>query len=265
MLIDFHTHAFPDGLAEKSIPKMAEVSGLKPFADGTVSDLAHRMDEWGVDHYVVLNIAVKPNQSRKVNDFALSAKSSRVSVFGSVHPDDDDAEAELERIKSLGAAGVKLHPDYQKFFADDSRLFGIYEKCSQLELPICFHAGFDPVSPDVVHCTPQMLRKVADLFPGLTIIGAHLGGMNFFEDSEKYLAGTRNVYLDVSMVGRYLKDRDLYLRIIKKHGADRVLFGSDCPWSSPAVELKALKETGLGREELDRICYMNAAELLRIN
>ena len=264
MLIDFHTHVFPDELAFKSIPKMAEVSGIQPFADGTASDLSSKMRDWSVDHYVVLNIATKANQSRKVNDFALTLKNEKVSSFGSVHPDDDDPLSELERIKALGIDGIKLHPDYQNFFADDQKLLGIYERCEELKLPVAFHAGYDPISPEIVHCSPQMLRKISCLFPKLVIIGAHLGGMNRFEDVEKYLAGAQNVYLDVSMVGRYLLDKDLYLRIIKKHGSERVLFGSDCPWSKPEIELGALKQIGLNVKELDRICYKNALELLRI-
>ena len=36
MIIDFHTHAFPDKVAEKAIPKLAGIGGIDCFGDGTV-------------------------------------------------------------------------------------------------------------------------------------------------------------------------------------------------------------------------------------
>ena len=49
-----------------------------------------------------------------VNDFAAAINNSKdIVAFGSVYPHSEDAFDELDRIKSLGLKGVKLHPDYQ--------------------------------------------------------------------------------------------------------------------------------------------------------
>ena len=80
-------------------------------------------------------------------------------------PDAPDALDELQRIKDLGLYGVKLHPDYQGFLIDDPKMFPIYDAISSLGLPVTFHTGWDPLSPDLIHATPQAVAKVVKLFP----------------------------------------------------------------------------------------------------
>ena len=103
---------------------------------------------------------------------------------------------EMRRIKELGLYGIKLHPDYQEFFIGDDAALPIYAEAEKLGLPIAFHTGRDPYSPSLVHCPPDVLAKIADLFPNLTIIAAHMGGMDMPEAAAQYLAGKSNVYFD---------------------------------------------------------------------
>ena len=187
--IDFHVHAFADKIAHRTIAALREDAWTEPATDGTMSDTEQTMQKWGVDGFVVLSIATKPSQHLVCNNWAASVKSDHVFPFGSVHPDGEDALAELERIKALGLYGVKLHPDYQGFFVDEERLFPIYRKCGELGLPIIFHAGFDPVSPQNIHCTPAMSAYILDRFPDTQFILAHLGGNALWRDVERLLAG----------------------------------------------------------------------------
>ena len=138
MIIDFHTHAFSEKIAQKAMSELAGTSGLTPYTDGTVRSLLKHMDETGVDKSVVLPIATKPSQQKIINSWANEIMSDRIYPFGSVHPDADDACEMLEEIKDSGLYGVKLHPDYQGFFADDERVYPVYEKCVQLGLPVVF-------------------------------------------------------------------------------------------------------------------------------
>ena len=102
MLIDFHTHAFADSLAPRAIASLSAASGgLTPSTDGTVNGLLHRMDEDGVSHSVMLNIATKPKQQTRINDWAKEISSDRITAFGSVHPDAPDVLEELERIRNI--------------------------------------------------------------------------------------------------------------------------------------------------------------------
>ena len=145
MIIDFHTHAFPERIAAGAVDKLAYASGgLIPQTDGTLESLKEVMKRDGIDISVVLGIATNPTQQHNVNDFAAEVNNQEGFVgFGSVHPDAPDALDELDRIKSLGLKGVKFHPEYLGFFVDDERMKPIYKKISRLGLITLFHAGHD--------------------------------------------------------------------------------------------------------------------------
>ncbi|MBC8584614.1 amidohydrolase family protein [Youxingia wuxianensis] len=264
MLIDFHTHAFPDKLAGKTLPMLSKTSGGAPYyTDGTENGTRTKLDAWGVDLAVVLHIATRDGQQQTINNWAKSIQHGKLLCFGTIFPDGADAIDELYRVKELGFYGVKLHPDYQKFFVKEEKYFPIYETLAKLELPLTFHTGWDPVSPDVVHAPPKDVALVAKAFPNLTIIAAHMGGLNRYDESEKYLAGIPNVYLDTAMSSVYCNPEQ-FERLIRKHGIDRVLFATDCPWSTPEAELALLNRTGLTKEEKEKIMYKNACRLLKL-
>lgn len=264
MIIDFHTHAFSDKIVEKAMANLSKTSNLKPYTDGSVNSLIKHMDKCGVDKSVLLPIATKPSQQKIINSWAKEIMSDRIYPFGSVHPDADNINEELEKIKSYGLYGVKLHPDYQNFFADDEKAYPIYEKCEQLGLPITFHAGYDPLSPDTVHGKPKAFAKIHRDFPKLTMILAHLGGMYRWEQVEKYIAGTEGeVYLDVSFTAGEI-GQNILERIINKHGTDRILMASDCPWDSPENEIIMINNMNLTETQKEQILYKNAARLLNI-
>ena len=262
MLIDFHTHVFPDKIAGRTLEKLETISGVHPHSNGTVEGLLGNMDRWGVDRAVLLHIATKPSQQHTINDWAASLQSDRLLCFGTVHPDAEDALEELYRIKELGLHGVKFHPDYQNFQLMEPRMFPIYETIEKLGLPMLFHAGWDPVSPDVTRAPVSAIVELLDSFPSMTIIGAHLGGMKQYEQVEEKLAG-RNFYVDISMSSYYCPP-DLYARIVKKYGADHLLFGSDCPWSEPPKEKAYLEQVGLTFEEREKIYWKNAVKILKL-
>lgn len=266
MLIDFHMHVFPDHLSQKALEKLSKTAGGIPYyTDGTVGDTVAKMKAWNVDYGVFMNIATSPKQQESINNWASAVQREHENIFcfGSVHPDAEDCVEELYRIKELGLKGVKLHPDYQNFFVDDERVYPIYDTLSRLQLPILFHAGYDAVSPTMIHGPSNGIARVAEMFPRLTIIAAHMGGLNRYDDTEEYLAGQSNVYLDTSMSASYCKPEQ-FKRIIKKHGADKILFATDCPWNRPADELSLIDSIGLGDIERNQILYANAAKLLGI-
>ena len=272
MYIDFHTHAFTDAIAERAIGKLADTlmnadyrAKEPPVTNGTVGQLLQRMDEWGVDKSVILPIATKPSQQNTINNWAKSVQEEfpdRLICFGTVHPDAEDALAELERIKEIGLKGVKLHPDYQGFFADDEKLFPIYKKCAELDLPVILHAGLDVVSMDCIHCMPHMSAKIIEAVPELTLILAHLGGSECWDDVEKYLVG-KNVYLDTAFIGGLISDEQA-LRIFRDHGTDKILFASDCPWHPASREMAMLDRLPLTAEEKEDITHRNAERLLKL-
>ncbi len=262
--IDFHVHAFADKIAGRTISALAQTAGKPPASDGTLSGTEKIMKQWGVDGFVLLSIATKPSQHLVCNNWAASCKCDHIFPFGSVHPDGEDALQELERIKALGLYGIKLHPDYQHFYADEERLFPIYKKCGELGLPIIFHAGVDPVCPEDVHCTPKMASKILEKFPDTTMIMAHLGANAMWDDVENILAGNfENLWLDTALVGSYVNEDQLY-RIIEKQGADKILLASDCPWDTTDITIEKIKRLHLPEQDEKNIFAKNAERLLKV-
>ena len=133
MIIDFHTHCFPEKIAQRAIMGLSYNSGaIAPNTNGQLDGLVEVMDKDGVDISVVLHIATNERQQHSVNDFAASIQNERIISFGSVYPDAPDVLEELERIKELGLLGVKLHPEFQNFYVDDEKMKPIYKKISEL-------------------------------------------------------------------------------------------------------------------------------------
>lgn len=266
MYIDFHTHAFADVIAERAMSVLSSTAEMNPLTDGTVSGLKTRLESCGITKAVILPIATKPTQQKTINNWAASIKKEYdfFYPFGSIHPNAQDKIEELERIKELGLYGLKLHPDYQNFVIEDEFMLPVYKKCSELDIPVLFHSGYDPVSPDFYHCKPEKAAEVFDKVPDMTLILAHGGGMRDWDNVEKYLAGKKGkLYFDVSVIATEIPHEQL-LRIIKKHGANRILFGSDCPWDLPSNEIDMIDSLPLTSEEKDMIFYKNALEVLKI-
>lgn len=262
MIIDFHTHLFPDKLAGGTLEKLSAIAESPYYTNGTVRGTKEKLEEWGISKAVVMHIATRVGQMQKINDFAASIQDETLLCFGTVHPDDEGAIAELHRIKQMGLKGVKLHPDYQGFFVDDEKMFPIYEAICELGLPVLFHTGFDPLSPDVVHASSKAVSAVCKKFPDMTVIAAHMGGLNRYDESLKYLVG-ENLYLDTSMSSRYCSKKE-FAQMVKEHGTDKILFGTDLPWSTPDFELELIDELDLTFAEREQILCKNALHLLNI-
>ena len=260
MLIDAHVHMFSEKIAQKALNHLSDVCKSPYFTDGTLAGTKKELLKWGVDAAMVMNIATKPSQQPIVNNWAASIDDPMFYCFGSVHPDAPDVLDEVQRIKELGMHGIKLHPDYQDFLIDDPKMFPIYDAISALGLPVTFHTGWDPLSPDLTHAAPQAVAKVVKLFPHLTVIAAHMGGMARYQEAETFVAG-QPLYIDTSMSAR-MCSVEQFERLVSKHGSERVLFGSDCPWSRSCDEFAFIERTHLTDRDKENIYFKNAQQLL---
>lgn len=265
MIIDFHTHIFPDKIAARSIEALSKVSGVKAATDGTLNGLLASMDRSGVDLSVIMPVVTKPSQFESVNTFAAKVNeqyAGRLLSFGGIHPDSEDYKAELNRIKELGLPGIKLHPDYQGVMIDDVRYMNIMEYADALGLTILVHAGVDIGLPEPVHCPPDKARKVLDtLKPGKLVL-AHMGGWKQWDQVYEYLAG-KQVYLDTAFSFDYM-EREMFMRLCEKHGTDRVLFATDSPWSDVRRDMEVIKGLPLSDADKAAIFSGNAKKLLNM-
>lgn len=260
MIIDFHVHCFPDEIAVKAVPALAQAAGLTPESDGTVAGIRSSMRAAGIDKSVVQSIATKPLQTPKINRWAASVQNNEIISFGTLHPEYEDWEKELSTIHELGLKGIKFHPDYQQFFVDDPEMYAVYEAASQMKLILLFHAGVDIGLPAPYHCTPDRLKRVVRAFPEARIIAAHMGGYDYWDDVEQYLAG-EELYFDTSYSLNKMSEGQ-FMRIVGKHGADRLLFATDSPWANQAEEVTRLVKMDLPDDATEAVLGGNAAKLL---
>ncbi len=262
MIIDFHTHAFADHIAPKAIASLCVAcNGIyPPCNDGTVQGLLNNMDKWGIDRSVVQSVATKPSQIVTINRWAQAIQSDRITAFGAFHPDTDDYKRDIDLVVSLGLKGIKLHPEYQQFQVDHPAMLKMYDYALSKGLILIFHAGDDPAFPPPLHSSPQQFANVARAMRGGVIVAAHLGGKDQWDEVERDLAGT-DVYLDTCMGFSYYS-KEQFLRIVKKHGTDKILFGSDAPWSRANEEIEAIRSLPLTADEKTAILGGNAMRLL---
>ena len=269
MIVDFHAHAFPDALAERSVAYLAAKAGIEHYSDGTVRGLALSASRVKADVALVLPVVTKPSQFHSVNAFAkrindgeFDAFGVRLRSFGGIHPDSDDIDGELAAIKQMGLKGVKIHPDYQQTFIDDAKNLRIIEKAKELGLLVSVHAGLDLGFPDCTHCTPARSKNMLRLTGADNVILAHMGGFDMWQEVFDLLVGEK-VRFDTGVVARYM-DKTLAAKIIRAHGADKVLFATDTPWASYEDSYNFVASLDLTEEEKKRILGLNAAKLLGI-
>lgn len=262
MIVDFHTHIFPDHMAEKTIAALSGQCGVAPSMNGTAAGLQASMEKSGITYSVVQNIATNPKQTVNVNRFAVSQLEKEGLIpFGSVHPLYENWKEELDLLAANGVPGIKFHPDYQDFYVDDESVYPIYEYALSLGMTILFHAGLDAGLVCDIHCSPERAARMLDRFEGGTFVLAHMGGYLLWEEVRRHLCG-REVYFDSSFCApMYGPGRTVQL--VRDHGADKILFATDSPWEDPTACVKQWQSLPLTEEERELIFYKNAEKLLK--
>lgn len=256
-VIDMHAHIFPDKIAERAVESIGKYYNISMSGPGTVDGLLKAGSRIGVSKYVVHSSATHVEQVMTINDYVFSVQSSHNNLvgFGTLHPDLQDVELEVERIISMGLHGIKLHPDFQGFNIDDAAMLPVY-KTIEGKLPVLIHMGDENKDSS----SPVRLAGILDLFPGLEVIAAHFGGYSMWDESSEYLIG-RNLYMDTSSTLPFL-DPGKAVEMIRKHGVHKMLFGSDYPMWDHEEELERFLKLDLTEEERRAILYKNAQKLL---
>lgn len=269
MIIDFHTHIFPDKIVERTISilekniKQHSNYTYHAVGSGSLGGLKDNMKAEGIDASVVLPIATSPKQTTNINTFASSINGKEgVYSFGSLHPDNDDIDGILEGIAESGLKGIKLHPEYQSFYIDSKPSLKILRKCEELGLYTLLHAGNDHGCPPPLHCEPHRLKNVLSEVSGRYIIAAHMGGWSMWEESFEHIIGTP-IMIDTCF-SLHLLDSKTASDMIKSHGAEKVLFGTDWPWYSQAKTYELLSALNLTEDEKELISGTNARKILGI-
>lgn len=262
MIIDFHTHAFPDALAPRAIAGLVAGAGgtLPPCHDGTVGGLRANMERFGIDLSVVQPVITKPKQTETLNKWARDITGGNILSFGGIHPQTDDYKRDIDYVCSLGLKGLKFHPEYQEFKVDDDEMLRVYDYALSKGLILLFHAGYDIAYKPPFRSSPEGFRHIMDAMGGGTVVAAHMGGIGDWERTAELLAGT-GIYLDSSMGFDYYGE-ERFLSMVEAMGAEQILFGSDAPWSNGGEEIKRIKALPLSEEDKAAILGGNARRIL---
>jgi len=268
MIIDFHTHVFPDNIAPNAIATLesaAEMFGIKAVADGTLNSLKESMENAEIDCSVTFGVATKPSQVTSINNWAIKNNKPEDGIifFGALHPDYENSLDEIKKLTNAKIKGIKLHGEFQKFSADSEIMFPIYQALSNAGLYVIFHCGNDFFVGDSGNSSASRVKNVADKFPDLKIIAAHGGSFKQWDKSIKYLAGKENIWIDISFLPGYITD-ELWDELLESFGYEKILLGSDFPWMAQQTVIDWLKSKKLGKKIETAILGENAKKLLNL-
>lgn len=259
MIIDAHCHVWPDHIAAQVLA--ARPSGLDPLHDGTIAGLVRTMDAAGIDHAMTLGVAAVARTVERTNEFIGAVDRMRFTPFGTVHPD-LAPDTNLKSLHDNGIRGVKLHPLFQDLSLDDPRVIELLHALADDGITVITHAGAGGSAEANDRGTPAALRAALDAVPDLTLIACHFGGYHQLDEAEELIVGSR-AYLETSWPPRLGDlDKDRVRNLIRRHGADRVVFGSDWPMADPAAEIASVRQLGLESHEVDAILGTTLAGIL---
>ena len=261
-VIDSHCHIYPEKIASKAVAGTDNFYGGKSVGLGTTDDLIESGIKAGIDHFIVQSVATTPKQVESINNFIASEVAKRPDILtglGTLHPDSEDIKTDVEHLLSLGLKGVKLHPDIQAFPIDDERCLKIYDLCEEKGLPVLMHTGdyrYD-------YSNPNRLLPVLQKYKNLTVIGAHLGGWSIWEEASIAYKDYPNFYVDCSSSFNYIKP-ELAKDIIRRYGANKVLFATDYPMWDYKTEIDYFLSLGLDESEIMSILNINAKKVFNL-
>ena len=311
MIIDFHTHVFPDRIAGQTIQALSERSHILPSADGTAKGLSQSMKKAGIDLSINLPVLTRPEQTDRVNNSLLRNKEEMIEMgiltFGGMHPAYEDYREKLRLLAAEGIKGIKLHPAYQGTDLDDISMMRVIDTASECGLITLIHAGLDIGIPGHDYSSVKMILRILDEVKPEKLVLAHMGGWKGWKEVKQYLAGA-NVWMDTAFsIGRidinrdtetvesegqssvltesqpdqwlpsgnqqdtgcidsikvpYNMDPEALLSLCRKHGMDRILFATDCPWADQKAYVDAVRALPLSEAEQAAVLGGNAEKLL---
>lgn len=259
-IIDIHTHIYPNEIARKATDSVRDFYGIGDGSmDGTEGMLLDRGRAAGIEQFVILPVAIRPDRVQHINDFVLQRAGEKDCLipFGTVHAAMDNLPDEVERVLSLGAKGIKLHPDSQGFAIDDPRLFPLYETVLG-RVPVMLHMGDKRYN----YSHPIKLRRILDMFPRLDVIAAHFGGYSMYDTARELLQDT-NCVMDISSSMMFMEPGapEKYINI---YGAERMAYGTDYPMFDPVKEVEHFLHLRLTDDQKEQIAYKTAQRILNL-
>jgi predicted TIM-barrel fold metal-dependent hydrolase len=280
MIIDGHTHIFPDEVRKDRQAYCKRDQGFSfIYKDSKarmagVEDLIASMDEYGIERSIICGFPwSEPDLCFLHNRYLMESASRfphRLIVFIMLlFSDPGWSEKELEDCLKEGARGVGEIAFYRREMThqDIESVKPIFTHMGKKGIPLLLH-----VNETLGHSYPGKgvtpLERFYDLiisFPNLPIVLAHWGGgLPFYELMPEVAKAMANVYYDTA-ASPYLYSEKIYGVVTEIVGIKKILFGSDFPLLSPRKYFQELEDSGLSKEDQRKILGVNLSNLLALD
>jgi predicted TIM-barrel fold metal-dependent hydrolase len=285
MIFDCHAHLYSPSVIGSVSRRDGLAAALGLNMEGALNRtdkpaLKQEFTDAGIQACLLLPIA-PANGVHTVNELFVKTVEGEDRLFtaGTLHPSSPGMSAELEWLGNQGVRAIKLCSFSQGFDLEAGETLQLFEKIRRhnragktrffVVLDTFYAADVYFGSPRQYITTPVKLARLTAAFPEIDFVGAHMGGLTApFPEIEEYLVPANNLYLDTSNASKSLS-REEFLRMIFRHGPDRLMFGTDWPWFSHAKEAafigELLRDAGLSPEEQSKVFSGNICRLMDLN
>ncbi|PZF84231.1 amidohydrolase family protein [Jiangella anatolica] len=245
-LVDLHTH----------LPSAAAPA----WASWRQSDALAELDRFGIARAAVMTLDGLAYDAVTGNDVVAqvcAGSDGRLLPFGSVDPRRPDAADELRRCADRGFHAIKLHPWMQGFSPLEAYMDPVAEAAIERGLPFVMHDGTPP------YASPLQIARLAARFPELTVVLAHGGLFDLWEDS--VAAAVRYPNVHITMCGT--APRAVFREIVRRVPVAKLTLGTDGGFGDPDLRRHRLSVHRAILAELPdgdaaALAYRNAERLL---
>ena len=259
MILDAHCHVWPDHIAPRVL--VHRPAGLEPVGDGTLEGLRRVMDEDGVDMACALAIANEARHVARTNEFIGGVDRERFVPFGTVHTG-LSVDENLALLDANGIQAVKFHPNFQGMSLADPEVIDLFRALAERSVLVLAHVGEGNDAAASERGASEHVRSVTEQVPDLAFVACHFGGYHTWDGVVSAAAGS-GAYLETSWPPSVDElHAEEVVGVMRRHGPERVVFGSDWPMARPGRELAALRGLGLEAAELASVLGGTLARLL---
>ncbi|QOY89582.1 amidohydrolase family protein [Paludibaculum fermentans] len=247
MIVDVHTHVWecPCHIGERFVHD-AKVTAGAGYKDIHVDLDKHWAAMEPVDRAIVLGFRARHVGVLVPNEYVaeyVGQHPEKLIGFCSIDPQDPDSVEQLDHcVQTLGLRGLKMGPIYQNVAPTDSRFRRILKRAEELRIPMLIHQGTtfcENVSLEIAN--PILLQPLALEFPKLVTVIAHMGHP-WINETLVLIRKNRNMYADISAL--FYRPWQFYNALVAamEYGVlDRLLLGSDYPFTTPQGTMDALR------------------------
>ncbi len=275
-IVDVHCHVVGhEDMFSKELRDL--FAKLLPWDCGvnTPEVLIEQMDKAGVQYAVLQAYDIKeagidiPNEFvaetiRKYPDRFICGYASTNPIRRGVK----NSIAMLKEAYDMGLRGLKLHPLAMQLLPNDRKLYPLYKKCIEYDIPVGFHIQPAPL-PGIrlKFCDIVPIDELAYDLPELKIQICHFGKYPMPPDVFDLmccLLSKRNVFTDTSAPMPMTKEGILNtLQWIKQLNLiDKSMFGTDFPVQPQSWWVECIEKVDFTEEEKAKIMCQNALKFV---